>query len=92
MITLSLKRYGKGDPVAFRTPRDVDEMQAWCEAHTHIEFHSRDNDARTAKVNGQVKRWKRDRSRIDVPLKYGMYKCARFDQHDIDRVLIPMEE
>ena len=88
----NLKRYGRGDPVTFRTPESVDEMQAWCEAHSHIEFYSNQGDARVAKVNGQVKRWKRDRSRIEVPIKYGMYECARFNEHDIGRVLIPVVE
>lgn len=88
---LNLKRYGKGEFVAFRNPVDIDEAQRWCEAHSHIEFLSLSNDAREAKVNGKVKRWKRDPKRIEIPVKYGMYECARLNEHDLHRILIPVE-
>lgn len=42
-------------------------------------------DARRVKVNGQPKRWKRDATRIEVSLKYGMYEYARFDERDISQ-------
>ena len=29
------------------------------------------------KVNGQVKRWKREPARFELPLKWGMYECWR---------------
>lgn len=29
------------------------------------------------KVNGAVKTWVRDPNRVEVPVKYGMYECAR---------------
>ena len=31
------------------------------------------------KVNGAVRTWKRNPSRIEVPIKYGMYVYATFD-------------
>lgn len=32
-----------------------------------------------AKVNGAVRTWKRNPSRIEVPVKYGMYEFATLD-------------
>ena len=34
------------------------------------------------KVNGAIKTWKRDPSRFEIPVKYGLYQCARFDQDE----------
>ena len=44
----------------------------------HIYFVGRDGTARTARVNGQVRTWKRDANRIELPIKYGMYEYATF--------------
>ena len=33
----------------------------------------------TIKVNGVVKRWKREPDRVEVPVKYGLYDCDRWD-------------
>lgn len=88
---MKLKRYGNGEPVEYRTPANIDEMDEWCTKHRRIEFVSNKGDAREAKVNGKVKRWKRDPGRIAVPLKYGMYECTTFYEYDINRILIPVE-
>lgn len=37
------------------------------------------------KVNGQVKRWKRDPNRIRVPLKHGLYSYDYITESDFDR-------
>ena len=39
-----------------------------------VPFLCTDGKAREAKVNGKVKTWKRDPFRIEIPLKYGLYK------------------
>lgn len=49
----------------------------------HVWFVANSGDARRIKVNGQPKTWKRDATRIEVPLKYGMYEYATFDSRDI---------
>ena len=57
----------------------------------HIWFLANDGSARQVKVNGQVKRWKRDPDRIEVPVKYGMYEHATFYSRDFGssgRVLV----
>lgn len=45
------------------------------------------NDGRAANVrrNGKIQTWKRDESRISIPLKYGMYDAFRADEHDLSR-------
>jgi hypothetical protein len=39
----------------------------------HHENKNADGTPQRWRVNGKVKRWKRDRDRIQVPLKYGPY-------------------
>jgi len=88
-MTLQLKPYGKGNLVTYRTPANIDEMAQHCSANAHIWFHGNQGDARRCKVNGTVRRWKRDSNRIEVPVKYGLYEYATLTARDIDRVLIP---
>ena len=38
------------------------------------------------KVNGKVKRWKRSPDRIQVPLKYGLYRYDYLTENDLDMV------
>ncbi len=75
----------------FRTPKDLAEMVAHCNASSHIWFRALDGTAKRAKVNGMVRTWKRNPNRIEVPLKYGMYEYSTFTAEDINRVLIPIE-
>jgi hypothetical protein len=48
------------------------------------------NNGRTGqiKVNGKVRLWARDKDRIEIPCKYGMYEYFTFTRRDIDRLLI----
>lgn len=73
----------------FRTPDSIAEMVAHCSAHGHIWFLSNQGDARQAKVNGKVRTWKRDASRVEVPIKYGLYEYGTLEARDLERVLIP---
>ncbi len=34
------------------------------------------------KINGKPKTWKRDPSRVEVPVKYGLYRYDRFTELD----------
>ena len=43
----------------------------------HVLFLDNAGNVRRAKVNGQPKTWKRDASRVEVPLKYGLYEYWR---------------
>lgn len=91
MTVLTLRNgYNRKETGTYRTPVDVPEMIAWCRANSHITFLSNDGTSRTAKVNGQVRTWKRDANRVEVPIKYGMYEYGTFTAWDIGRVLIPV--
>jgi hypothetical protein len=54
---------------------------------SHVSFIATDGKLRTAKVNGCVKRWKRNPERFELPLKYGMYECTRFTNDDLHRLV-----
>jgi hypothetical protein len=54
---------------------------------------ARDGSARRVKVNGAVKRWKREPDRIEVPFKYGLYEYGTFQNRDFGEngdVLVPL--
>lgn len=51
-----------------------------------IDFQGRDGQVRQVKVNGSPKTWKRDASRVEVPVKYGMYECTRLESTSDGRV------
>ena len=77
--------------IEVRNPYTIDEMAEWCGSHSHILAKANDGRAVNVKINGAVRRWKRDRNRIAVSVKYGMYECCTFDASDIHRILIPVE-
>lgn len=55
-----------------------------------VAFPQRDRDRSGAvqrwRVNGAVKTWKRDPSRVRVPLKFGLYAYDAVTEDDIDRL------
>lgn len=59
-------------------PMTLDEIKA-LSYNDHPNVILNDGRIGTVKVNGEVKRWKRDPDRVEVPVKYGLYECARFD-------------
>src|SRR5574337_1181038 len=40
-------------------------------------FIANDGKLRVLRINGAIKRWKRDPDRVEIPVKYGMYETAR---------------
>lgn len=48
--------------------------------------HNADGTCQRWKVNGQVKTWKRDASRVQVPVKHGMYAYDYVTENDLDAV------
>lgn len=59
----------------------------------HVAFLANDGTARTLKINGKVRTWKRDPDRVEVPIKYGMYECATFSLEEaMRRLLITVKE
>ena len=88
-IHTDLKKYNGREGVGtFRIPASIDEMEAHCNANRTIWIISTKGDARRLTVNGKVRRWKRDRNRIEVPVKYGLYEYGTLNAYDISRVLI----
>jgi hypothetical protein len=45
----------------------------------HAKVIANDGKLREVKINGVVKRWKREPDRVSVSVKYGMYEFAHFD-------------
>lgn len=83
---------GKRGRMEFRFARSVDEAVEWCAKHQHVWFLCNAGDARQVKVNGAVRRWKREPKRVEVPIKYGLYEYSTFREHDLmRRLLIPVE-
>jgi hypothetical protein len=80
METMTLKTYG-GKGVATFRPLTIEEVKTY--TGSHIWFVSVDGTARQAKVNGKIRTWKRDATRVEVPLKYGLYEYGTFDTSDI---------
>lgn len=58
-------------------PMTLDEAKALSYGD-HVTIRAADGKARTVKVNGNPKTWKRDATRVEVPVKYGMYEYATF--------------
>ena len=48
----------------------------------HAKMIANDGKLRDIKINGKVRTWKTNPSRIEVPCKYGMYECATFHWTD----------
>ena len=87
---VQLKCYGKGEEVAFRYPKDIEEMCSWCGSHSHVWLHSDRGDARQVKITGKVRRWKTDPTRVEIPWKYGMYEYGVLREGDLQSLLIPV--
>lgn len=45
----------------------------------HPSFLANDGTVRRVKINGAVKRWKREPDRVRVSVKYGLYETAQFE-------------
>jgi hypothetical protein len=54
----------------------------------HVEFVANDGTLRRLKINGRIKTWKRDPSRIEVSVKYGLYEYGRMDTEEALRRLV----
>jgi len=52
-------------------------------------FFNSDATCRRWKVNGKVKTWKTDPSRIEIPLKHGMYVYGTLTHYNIDSFHLP---
>jgi len=52
----------------------------------HVTNRNTDGTAQRWTVNGKVKTWKRDPSRVEIPIKSGMYGFDYLTENDLDLV------
>lgn len=50
---------------------------------------STDGQYRRIKINGRVRTWKRDPTRVEIPCKYGMYEHATFEWGTVTHTFHP---
>ena len=58
-------------------PLDLAEGKALDYRRT-VYFRAMDGTARECRVNGKVRTWKCDATRVEIPCKYGLRECATF--------------
>jgi hypothetical protein len=51
-------------------------------------FRNADGSPQRFKVNGNIKTWKKDKNRIRVPLKRGLYEFGYLDEYNISQFKI----
>ena len=54
----------------------------------HVNNRNADSTPQRWRVNGKVKTWKRDKGRIRVPLKHGLYDYDYLTQDDLNLVCL----
>lgn len=57
----------------------------------HAKIVDRHGRVRDIKINGAVKRWKRDVNRIEIPCKYGLYEYFTLTNHDYTRIVVEVD-
>ena len=88
---VTLPYYGnQDDQRTYQRCPSVEDAIRICTLQSRIVIETLNGDARNCKVNGKVRTWKRDKNRIEIPLKYGMYEYAVFTRRDVERILIPV--
>jgi hypothetical protein len=88
---MRLAKYAGREGFGFFRSMTLDEAKHLRHGET-VWFLTVSGDARRAKVNGAPKTWKRDASRIEVPIKYGMYECSRLTAADVHRLLVEQDD
>ena len=58
----------------------------------HVINRNADKTPQRWKVNGMVKTWKRDETRVKVPLKHGLYDYGYLTQDDLNLVCLDENE
>lgn len=71
----------KTQTVADFRPMTPDEAKALTYGE-RVKIKTPDGMVREVKINGAPKTWKRDPSRVEVPVKYGMYEYATMVARD----------
>ena len=58
----------------------------------HVIHRNADKTPQRWKVNGMVKTWKRDKTRILIPIKHGLYNYDYLTQNDLNLVCLDENE
>ena len=58
----------------------------------HKTLKAADGSPLRARVNGALRTWKRDPSRFQLPMKYGLYQCFYITPLNADEWHLPNEE
>ncbi len=58
----------------------------------HVSNRNADGSPQRWRVNGKVKTWKRDQSRVQVPIKHGLYDYDYLTEHELNLVCLTEEE
>lgn len=66
-------RHGKSKNAASISYRMMTAAEARTLWASHAPARDQNGNIRMVKINGKVRTWKRDPSRVEVPCKYGMY-------------------
>ena len=87
-----LPKYGGREGEGNFRPMTFQEARALSYGN-HIWFVGARGDARRVKVNGRPRTWVRSPDRIEIPVKYGMYEFAIFNERDIaeGKLLVPTD-
>jgi hypothetical protein len=58
----------------------------------HAKILDRHGKVRDIKINGKVKRWKREPDRIEIPCKYGLYEYFTLTNRDYTDIVVEIHE
>jgi len=93
MDTIKLRsRYDrrKSAPLLEFRPITLDEVKS-LRPGDRVTCISNQNDAIEVRVTGMVKTWKRDATRVQVPVKYGLYESGYITERNISRFLVAVD-
>ena len=65
----------------------LDEVKA-LDWRSNLKFIANDGTLRVIRLNGAIKRWKREPDRVEVPLKYGLRECVRLSGEEACKRLV----
>ena len=74
--------YGGREGKGFFRSMNLEEVKA-LKSGNHIWAQANDMSAKQVKINGKVRTWKRDVTRVEVPFKYGLYEYGTFSLSDV---------
>ena len=77
-----LSIYGGREGKGFFRSMNLEEVKA-LKSGNHIWAQANDMSAKQVKINGKVRTWKRDVTRVEVPFKYGLYEYGTFSLSDV---------